>query len=100
MSRPLILKLAAIGLALINGVLLGLRAAEGVTDWGLAMLISALPLLMIFFPGLFADMARWGFMASLASDYSQGIPPAAMAFLGWVLMGLFTVFLLLSLGSS
>lgn len=100
MSRPLVLKLAAIGLALINGVLLGLKAAEGAADWGLALLISALPLLMIFFPGWFAGMARWGFMASLASDFSQGIPPAAMAFLGWILLGITTVVLLFTSGST
>jgi hypothetical protein len=99
MSRPVVLKLAAIGLALINGILLGYQEAARAADWGLAMLISAVPLLFILFPNLLAGMARWGLMASLASDFSHGIPPAAMVFLGWVLLGITTLILLLRMGA-
>lgn len=87
MNRSLIHFLAAIGLALINVIVMVLKFEgdfESGLDWLGAGILASLPLLLIFFPGVFAEMGRWGLMASLASDYSSGIPPQMILILGWL----------------
>ncbi len=70
-------------------------------DWWIVSLVCVLPFTIILFPSFFAETARWGLMASLASDYSRGIPPVVMSTLGWILMGIMTVrFITASLNES
>lgn len=89
-------KLASLGVFLLNGVLFSqAMVAANEPPW-IGMLVAASPLPLIWFPGVFAEMGRWGFMASLASDFSQGIPPVAISFLGWILMLIMTAIVILN----
>ncbi len=87
-------RIAASGVALLNAVLAGQKLVERSDLWWGGILLGILPLPLIWFPGVFAEMGRWGLMASLASDYSQGIPPIAIRVLGWMLMFIMTAILI------
>ena len=87
-------RIAASGVALLNAVLAAQELAERAEPWWGGLLLGLLPWFLIWFPGAFAAMGRWGLMASLASDYSQGIPPIVIEVLGWILMLIVSAILL------
>lgn len=50
-----------------------------------AAMVLGLFLLLILFSGIFAFLGSFGFKESFASDFSEGLSPSAVTFLGWII---------------
>ena len=90
MSQKLILMLKKLAvpivLVIINSLLMQKLAILKTDTFLYLILINSLPLLLVLFPGFFAEILRFGVWQHLASDYDQGVHPTILIMTGWIIL--------------